>query len=82
MWSMAPTYTPSYFADHYDDLRWPLASSDAAGVRPAQADALNAMTILLFQPDRFRALVSMPVGSGNCAHLEGQGTGRLCISAT
>lgn len=66
---MAPPYSPTYFSDHYTDLRWPLATADVPGFRPPQAGALHAVAAHFSQPGRPPALITMPTGSGKTAIL-------------
>lgn len=58
----------SYFGDHYDDLRWPLASESRIGFRRPQAGALHAIAAH-FTGHRQPAIVTMPTGSGKTAVL-------------
>lgn len=53
----------SYFSDHYDKLKWPIAANGRVGFRPAQiaaAQAVGAHFFALAQP----AIVTMPTGAG------------------
>lgn len=58
----------AYFADHYEDLRFPVAEGNGRGFRAAQLGALHSIAghFSQFTPP---AIVTMPTGSGKTAVL-------------
>src|SRR5690242_593913 len=65
---MQPTPERSYFAEHYEDLRWPLKDPEREGFRLAQIGALHAIGAHFGQSNE-RAIITMPTGSGKTAVL-------------
>jgi len=58
----------NYFKQHYDSLRYPLATDDAPGLRDAQAGAIHSIGAH-FSRFTGSAIVVMPTGSGKTAVL-------------
>jgi len=63
-----PQEPRSYFAEHYEDLHWPLQTSTLAGFRPPQVGALHAIGAH-FSQRTDRAIITMPTGTGKTAVL-------------
>lgn len=63
-----PPPPPSYFEQHYDAVRFPLARDDKPGLRNAQQGALHAIASH-FSVDTRPALLVLPTGAGKTAVL-------------